>query len=88
MEIEFYELEDLDHSLLSFLHVCVLFFIFLNEILKRSFPFGSIYKVHDEAKDKAFELEMSWICDESKRQHEKVILHPSSLNGLTPSYIW
>ncbi|PSR90100.1 Proteasome subunit alpha type-3 like [Actinidia chinensis var. chinensis] len=31
-----------------------------------------IYKVHDEAKDKAFELEMSWICDESKRQHEKV----------------
>ncbi|GMP91628.1 hypothetical protein CsSME_00042240 [Camellia sinensis var. sinensis] len=31
-----------------------------------------IYKVHDEAKDKAFELEMSWVCDESKRQHEKV----------------
>ncbi|GLT44740.1 hypothetical protein SLA2020_186200 [Shorea laevis] len=31
-----------------------------------------IYKVHDEAKDKAFELEMSWICDESKKQHEKV----------------
>uniref|UniRef100_A0A6N2MKB3 Proteasome subunit alpha type n=1 Tax=Salix viminalis TaxID=40686 RepID=A0A6N2MKB3_SALVM len=31
-----------------------------------------IYKVHDEAKDKAFELEMSWVCDESKRLHEKV----------------
>ncbi|CAL5425640.1 unnamed protein product [Camellia sinensis] len=31
-----------------------------------------IYKVHDEAKDKAFELEMSWVCEESKRQHEKV----------------
>uniref|UniRef100_A0A6N2N0R2 Uncharacterized protein n=1 Tax=Salix viminalis TaxID=40686 RepID=A0A6N2N0R2_SALVM len=30
-----------------------------------------IYKVHDEAKDKAFELEMSWVCDESKRLHEK-----------------
>lgn len=29
--------------------------------------------MHDEAKDKAFELEMSWVCDESKRQHEKVI---------------
>lgn len=32
----------------------------------------SIYKLHDEAKDKAFELEMSWICDESKREHQKV----------------
>ncbi|GLT44739.1 hypothetical protein SLA2020_186190 [Shorea laevis] len=31
-----------------------------------------IYKVHDEAKYKAFELEMSWVCDESKKQHEKV----------------
>ncbi|OAY57892.1 proteasome subunit alpha type-3 [Manihot esculenta] len=31
-----------------------------------------IYKVHDEAKDKAFELEMSWVCDESNRQHQKV----------------
>ncbi|GLU18982.1 hypothetical protein SLE2022_352550 [Rubroshorea leprosula] len=33
---------------------------------------GSIYKVHDEAKYKAFELEMSWVRDESKKQHEKV----------------
>ncbi|KAL6009796.1 Phosphoprotein associated with glycosphingolipid-enriched microdomains 1 [Asimina triloba] len=31
-----------------------------------------IYKLHDEAKDKAFELEMSWVCDESNRQHQKV----------------
>ena len=31
-----------------------------------------IYKVHDEAKDKAFELEMSWVCEESKREHQKV----------------
>ncbi|XP_049935518.1 proteasome subunit alpha type-3 isoform X2 [Nymphaea colorata] len=31
-----------------------------------------IYSVHDEAKDKAFELEMSWVCDESNRQHQKV----------------
>ncbi|WVZ68464.1 hypothetical protein U9M48_017399 [Paspalum notatum var. saurae] len=31
-----------------------------------------IYGVHDEAKDKAFELELSWICDESDRQHQKV----------------
>lgn len=34
----------------------------------------SIYKLHDEAKDKAFELEMSWICEESKREHQKVVL--------------
>ncbi|XP_073100613.1 proteasome subunit alpha type-3 isoform X2 [Elaeis guineensis] len=32
----------------------------------------TIYAVHDEAKDKAFELEMSWVCDESNRQHQKV----------------
>jgi hypothetical protein len=32
-----------------------------------------IYAVHDEAKDKAFELELSWICEESKRQHQKVL---------------
>ncbi|KAD3338650.1 hypothetical protein E3N88_34171 [Mikania micrantha] len=31
-----------------------------------------IYGVHDEAKDKTFELEMSWVCDESNRQHQKV----------------
>ncbi|KAK4346123.1 hypothetical protein RND71_036299 [Anisodus tanguticus] len=31
-----------------------------------------IYGVHDEAKDKVFELEMSWVCDESNRQHQKV----------------
>ncbi|KAF3577896.1 hypothetical protein DY000_02034476 [Brassica cretica] len=31
-----------------------------------------IYKLHDEAKDKAFELEMSWICEDSKREHQKV----------------
>lgn len=33
---------------------------------------SSIYGVHDEAKDKAFELEMHWVCDESNRQHQKV----------------
>lgn len=33
---------------------------------------NSIYGVHDEAKDKDFELEMSWVCEESNRQHEKV----------------
>ncbi|XP_039126996.1 proteasome subunit alpha type-3-like [Dioscorea cayenensis subsp. rotundata] len=32
-----------------------------------------IYGVHDEAKDKAFELEMSWVCEESNRQHQKMI---------------
>ncbi|CAM6030951.1 unnamed protein product [Sphagnum balticum] len=31
-----------------------------------------IYEVHDEAKDKAFELELSWVCDESNKQHQRV----------------
>ena len=39
-----------------------------------------IYGVHDEAKDKAFELELSWVCDESNRQHQKV-LGCSPVNG-------
>lgn len=34
---------------------------------------SSIYGIHDEAKDKDFELEMSWVCDESNRLHKKVI---------------
>jgi len=28
-----------------------------------------IYKLHDDVKDKEFELELSWVCDESKRKH-------------------
>ena len=32
----------------------------------------SIYKVHDDAKDKDFELEISWIGPESKGKHEMV----------------
>lgn len=28
-----------------------------------------IYAVHDEVKDKHFELELSWLCDESQRTH-------------------
>jgi hypothetical protein len=35
-------------------------------------PYCSIYSVHDEVKDKEFELELSWICEESKYQHEMV----------------
>lgn len=31
-----------------------------------------IYNVHDDVKDKAFELELSWICDESGRKHTLV----------------
>lgn len=31
-----------------------------------------IYAAHDEAKDKEFELELSWICEESKGRHEFV----------------
>ena len=32
----------------------------------------SIYGVHDEAKDKDFEREMSCVCEESNRRHAKV----------------
>ena len=38
-----------------------------------SFPTCRIYGVHDEAKDKSFELELSWVCDEANHQHGKVI---------------
>jgi len=31
-----------------------------------------IYTTHDFVKDKPFELELSWICEESKNQHERV----------------
>jgi len=31
-----------------------------------------VYNLHDEVKDKGFELEMTWICEESKLQHVSV----------------
>eukprot|EP00271_Cylindrocystis_brebissonii_P014592 TRINITY_DN35990_c0_g1_i1.p1 TRINITY_DN35990_c0_g1~~TRINITY_DN35990_c0_g1_i1.p1 ORF type:complete len:252 (+),score=47.98 TRINITY_DN35990_c0_g1_i1:143-898(+) len=31
-----------------------------------------IYSVHDEAKDKAFELELGWACEESNRLYQRV----------------
>merc|ERR1712146_735813 len=31
-----------------------------------------IYATHDETKDKAFELEMSWVCAETNGQHSHV----------------
>jgi 20S proteasome subunit alpha 7 len=31
-----------------------------------------IHKVHDDAKDKDFELEMSWICPQSNNRHQSV----------------
>lgn len=33
---------------------------------------NSIYNVHDDAKDKDFELELSWICAESGGLHQAV----------------
>jgi len=32
----------------------------------------SIHTVHDSVKDKEFELELSWVCTESKGRHEFV----------------
>jgi hypothetical protein len=37
--------------------------------------FISIYKCHDDAKDKDFELELSWICPESGMKHQAVPAH-------------
>lgn len=37
-----------------------------------SFILHSIYTCHDDAKDKDFELELSWICAESKYKHQFV----------------
>lgn len=31
-----------------------------------------IYKLHDDVKDKDFELELSWVCDESGKKHTMV----------------
>lgn len=31
-----------------------------------------IVKLHDDVKDKDFELELSWVCDESNRRHVRV----------------
>ncbi len=35
-----------------------------------------IYGIHDDVKDKPFELEVSWVCDASKRKH---VLVPSEI---------
>jgi len=48
---------------------------------------SSIYGVHDEAKDKDFELEMSWVCDESNRQHEKVWLGVLSVSCMCRKFV-
>jgi len=31
-----------------------------------------IYQLHDEVKDKPFELELSWVCDQSNKKHQFV----------------
>jgi|EP01047_Picozoa_sp_COSAG01_P002543 20S proteasome subunit alpha 7 len=31
-----------------------------------------LHQCHDELKDKNFEVEMSWICEESGREHQLV----------------
>jgi hypothetical protein len=42
-------------------------------VLSRSHAdFHSIYSAHDEAKDRDFELELSWIAAETGMKHEAV----------------
>ena len=65
--------------LLSWRTGSVLFFLFIYFLLSITqsgyvLACYSIYGVHDEAKDKAFELEMSWVCEESNREHQRVSL--------------
>merc|ERR1711974_15056 len=31
-----------------------------------------IYKIHDDVKDKDFELELSWVCAESNNKHQRI----------------
>uniref|UniRef100_A0A0D3G993 Proteasome subunit alpha type n=2 Tax=Oryza TaxID=4527 RepID=A0A0D3G993_9ORYZ len=74
--------KELADRVASYVHLCTLYW-WLREIEKLNLSELTcregivevakiIYGVHDEAKDKDFELELSWVCDESKRQHEKV----------------
>lgn len=35
-------------------------------------PLRSMYSVHDDIKEKTFELEISWVCDESGKKHTLV----------------
>lgn len=56
----------------SFL-VCPILEILTNKLLKRVLLLiHRIYVVHDELKDKQFELEMSWVCEQSKGMHVRV----------------
>lgn len=31
-----------------------------------------MYNVHDDVKEKTFDIEISWICDESARKHTHI----------------
>merc|ERR1712087_118761 len=31
-----------------------------------------VFSLHDEVKDKPFELELTWVCDESNKKHQRV----------------
>lgn len=47
-----------------YMHIYVDIYIF--------FDLFSIYLVHDEVKDKMFEMELSWVCEESGGRHQFV----------------
>ncbi|KAH7679234.1 Proteasome endopeptidase complex protein [Dioscorea alata] len=74
--------KELAECVASYVHLCTLYWwpveienLKLSELMCREGVIEVakiIYGVHDEAKDKAFELEMSWVCEESNRQHQKV----------------
>ena len=43
-----------------------------------------IYVVHDEVKDKAFQLQVSWVCEETKTMHQTV---PDELVAAAEEYV-
>jgi hypothetical protein len=55
----------------------------LHSILGTLQPGVSISLVHDDTKDKAFELELAWVCEESKNKYQRVPeeLHAEALKS-------
>jgi hypothetical protein len=48
---------------------CLRMYKVITQLSMLTWTLLSIHTAHDEAKDKDFELEMTWICEESKGKH-------------------
>ena len=56
----------------SFCLLCVVCLHVSLWLIGAASPPRSIYYLHEEVKDKPFELELTWVCDESGRKHTLV----------------